>query len=47
MQVAPQMVTDSLLTSKKQSYVSIHERKKNRKRHVQNLSVQSTNPADE
>jgi len=49
MQVAPQMVTDSLilLTSKNQSYVSIHERKKNRKRHVQNLSVQSTNPADE
>jgi hypothetical protein len=47
--VAPQMVTDSLiiLSGPKPAYISIHEIKENRKRRVNSLTVQCTNPEDE
>lgn len=47
--VAPRMVTDSLiiLSGPKQAYISIHEIKENRKRRVNSLSVQTTDPAEE
>ncbi|MET0010716.1 MAG: hypothetical protein ABW109_22910 [Candidatus Thiodiazotropha sp. 6PLUC4] len=47
--VAPQMVTDSLiiLSSQKSAYISIHEIKENRKRRVNSLTVQTTNPEEE
>lgn len=45
----PQMVTDSLLlvSGKKPVYVSMNEKKVGRQRHVQSLSVQTTDPSDE
>lgn len=48
-QVAPQMVSDSLamLSGSKSVYVSLHERKEDRKRKVQSLTVQTTDPAEE
>lgn len=47
--VALWMVTDSLiiLASPKPVYISIHEIKENRKRRVNSLTVQTTNPDDE
>lgn len=48
-QVAPQMVSDSLalLSSGKAVYAALHERKENRQRRIQSLSVQTTDPAEE
>ncbi|MEW8560611.1 MAG: hypothetical protein AB2541_00860 [Candidatus Thiodiazotropha sp.] len=47
--VAPQKVTDSLiiLSGPKPAYISIHEIKEDRKRRVNSLTVQTTNPEDE
>jgi hypothetical protein len=47
--VTPRMVTDILLllNGSKQAYVSIHEIKEGRKRRIQNLTVQTTDPAEE
>ncbi|MCG7870498.1 MAG: hypothetical protein JAZ11_00160 [Candidatus Thiodiazotropha lotti] len=47
--VAPQMVTDSLiiLSGPKPAYISIHEIKESRKRRVNSLSVQTTDPKEE
>ncbi|RLW53893.1 MAG: hypothetical protein B6D76_09375 [gamma proteobacterium symbiont of Stewartia floridana] len=47
--VTPQMVTDALiiLSGQKQVYLSLHEIKSNRQRRIQNLSVQTVNPAYE
>lgn len=47
--VVPRMVTDSLilLNGNKQVYASLHEIKEGRKRRVQNLTVQTTDPAEE
>jgi hypothetical protein len=47
--VTLRMVTDSLilLNGNKQVYVSLHEVKESRKRLIQNLTVQTTDPAEE
>lgn len=47
--VPPHMITDSLilLNGNKQVYVSFHEIKEGRKRRIQNLAVQTTDPAEE
>ena len=47
--VPPRMVTDTLiiLSGNKQTYISLHEIKEGRKRRAQNLTVQTTDPADE
>lgn len=49
MQVAPEMVSDSLslLSGEKAVHVALHERKENRRRRIQSLSVQTTDPAEE
>ncbi|MEW8049683.1 MAG: hypothetical protein AB2801_09735 [Candidatus Thiodiazotropha endolucinida] len=43
------MVTDSLiiLSSNKPVYISLHEIKEGRKRRIQNLTIQTTDPAEE
>lgn len=47
--VTPRMVTDSLiiLSGDKPGYISLHEIREGRKRRVQNLTVQTTDPAEE
>ncbi|MCG7911711.1 MAG: hypothetical protein JAY82_18250 [Candidatus Thiodiazotropha taylori] len=47
--VTPCMVTDSLiiLSGSKPVYISLHEIKEGRKRRVQSLTVQTTDPAEE
>lgn len=47
--VPPRMVTDNLiiLSGDKQAYISLHEIKEGRKRRIQNLAVQTTDPTEE
>ncbi len=47
--VDPRMVTDCLiiLSGPRQAYISIHEIKENRKRRVNSLSLQTSNPEDD
>lgn len=47
--VPPRMVTDSLiiLSGSKPVYISLHEIKEGRKRRIQNLAVQTTDPTEE
>ncbi len=47
--VPPRMVTDNLiiLSGNKPVYISLHEIKEGRKRRIQNLTIQITDPAEE
>lgn len=49
MAATPQMVSDSLLllSGEKLVYITVNEKKIGRERHVQSLSIQTTDPAEE
>lgn len=49
MHATPQMVSDSLLlpAGEKPVYIAVNEKKTGRARHVQSLSIQTTDPAEE